>query len=159
MTKKADRLKDEIAKTKADLSQKLSQLEAQVRQDAYDAKESLDGAIENVRATARVFSISHQVRQRPLVMAGGAMLTGLVCTRWLSGGRETRVISGPIPQPSGLVTAAAKHFPAELSLIKSLAMTAIINIVAEKAKAEAPHLVEAIRALNRKIKLEKDRRK
>ncbi len=163
MSKKSDRIKNEIAQTKADLATKLESLEDTLRADVGMAKESLEGAIENVKATARFFSLTHQVQERPLLMVGGAMLSGIVFTRWLVGGSATqraplrtdpshRQAARPVSVP--LLRAVAQNYPDEVRMIKSMAISFLINFIAEKAKANLPHLMDTVGEFEQRLKTE-----
>ena len=164
MTKKSDKVREEIARTKADLAQKLGQLESQVRDDTLSARETLEGAIENVKSTAKMFSLTHQVQQRPLLMAGGSMVTGLIFTRWLMGGRGHAIGSPQRPSyesvgaPS-VVESLVDRYPEEVRVIKTMAFSFLVNLIAEKAKAGLPHLVDSIGAIERRLKDELAARK
>ncbi len=159
MNKKSDQIKSEIAHTKAELGQKLEQLEGLVREDLSDVKEGVEGVIDNVKSTVKSFSLTHQVQQRPLLMAGGSMLTGLVFTRWLMGGQGPRraTISGPDYATSrgpSLMSSVADRYPDEVRVLKTMAFSFLVNLVAEKAKEGLPHLVESIGAIERRLKEE-----
>jgi hypothetical protein len=156
MTKKTDQMREEIARTKADLTNKLGQLEGQVRDEVSGVKEGVEEAIDSVKSTARMFSLTYQIQQRPLLMAGGSMLTGLVLTRWLVGPGHRRA---PMAEESyraapaqSIVGAVVQRYPDEARVIKTMAFSFLINLVAQKAKAGWPHLVDTIGAIERRLK-------
>ena len=163
MINKSDKLRDEIAQTKADLSQKLTKLERQVRQDVGAAKESLEGAIDNVKATVNFFSLEGQIQKRPLTMAGVSMVSGVIFTRWLVGGGNPRapLNDGEYRAPSTprIVSAISANYPDEVRILKTMAFSFLVNLAAEKAKQNLPHLVETINDLEKHLKNEMAKRK
>jgi len=137
VSKKIEILKAQIAETKAELGTKLTQLEDQVRHDASNAKQSLDGAVdnvktavENVRNVAKAFSITHQIEQRPLLLTGGAMVTGFVFVRWLSGPsrRERLAYAAESRSLSSSIAGGA------VRSLKSMAVSFLIDLALSKLK-------------------------
>lgn len=164
MSKKSDKLREEIAQTKAHLSQNLEKLEAQVRQDVGSAKESLEGAIHNVKSAVSFFSLEEQIQKRPLLMAGASMLSGVVFTRWLVGGggySRAPLAEGRRSGPATprVVRAIAEQYPDEVRILKNMAFSFLVNLAAEKAKETLPHLVDTIGDLEKHLKKEMAKRR
>lgn len=160
MSKKTDEIKEEIAQTKAELTGKLGELEGQLREDAASVKGGLEGTFKTLQGTAKLFSLKHQARQRPLLMLGGSVVSGLVLTRWVRGSGEARSSYGPpaVSGPSVLERVATK-FPEEVGFLKAVAFNFLVSFVAEKAKAGMPHLIEKIGEIETQLKTKLDSNK
>lgn len=160
MSKKTDQIKEEISQTKADLTEKLGELEAHLREDAAAVKDGVEGVIHQFQGTARLFSLKHQVRQRPLLMVGGSVLSGLIITRWwISSGDSRPVYAAPDSSGPSLLGRVARRYPDEVGVIKSLAFNLLLSLVAEKARAGMPDLVDKIGEIETQIKSSLDARK
>lgn len=76
-------IREDIDETREALTEKLETLEDQLRNTVENAKQTVEGTIENVKTSIRHLSPSYQVSQRPLLMVGGAVATGVLAGRLL----------------------------------------------------------------------------
>ena len=97
MGKSSDEIRQEIDRQRADAGQKINQLEQQVQGQAEHAKEQVMDTAEQLRGEAKAlvtdtvdtvkesFNLHDQVQERPLVMAGAALVGGFLLGSMMSG--------------------------------------------------------------------------
>lgn len=158
MNNNTDDLVREIAAAEAELKRKLEALEDRVKGEMAWVKESVEGTFQTVKSVTSQLSLRHQMAERPLVVLGGSVLTGMLLARWWMGPPQRteapmaeRYINPPPPEPS-MYARLSKQFPDEVQAVKTVAFSYVLNAVARKASERYPHLVDKIDELERQLK-------
>lgn len=152
MDKKTDQLKAELAKTKADLKEKASEFETRLREDVTNAKDTVEGAIHNVQSIAAGLSLKKLAQKRPMLVLGGSVVSGMVVGHILA--PKSRVnVNNSIPSHTGPSLAGRIHdqFPDEVRILKTMAFTYLVNLMADKAKSAFPEFVQKITDFEEKV--------
>jgi len=148
MEKEPEELKKEIAELRTSLAGKLSVIEGQIRQDVTDAKDKV----------LTKLSLSRRIEKRPLLVVGGAFVSGFLVTRWAMGQGVYHVseptgasLSTTEPRDISLLEKAAAQFPEEAKVAKSILLSFAIGLTAKKAKEAMPKLADQIDQIERTL--------
>lgn len=152
MNKKIEILRAELAQTKVDLKEKASEFESRLREDVTSAKDSVEGAILNVQSVAAGLSLTKLVQKRPLLMISGSVVSGIVVGSVLAPksrvNATSTVSTQKRPSLTGLLT---EKFPEETRLVKTMAASYVVSLMAKKAKMAFPDFVEKISEFEERI--------
>lgn len=151
MDKKAEQLKTEIAKTKADLKEKADEFESRLREDVTNAKDKVEGAIHNVQAVAAGLSLKNLAQKRPLLMFGGSVVSGIVVGSLLA--PSPRANSSDYSQQGPTLPGRMQdRFPDEVRILKTMAFTYLVNFVADRAKTAFPDIAHKISEFEQQLR-------
>ncbi len=150
MDKTTEQLKAEIAQTKAELIEKAGEFENRLREDVTNAKDKVEGAIHNVKSVAEGLSLKRLIEKRPLLMLGGSVVAGVVVGSLLAPKSSARSRATFDEGPS-LGKRVQDKFPDEIRILKSMAFTYLVNMMADKAKTAYPDFAQKINEFEEKI--------
>jgi len=154
MEDRTEVIKQEMEEKRADLTDKLQNLERKVADELLSVKDTVTDSVENVtenvtesvtdtlNSVKEAFDITGYVREHPWLSVGGAVIAGYLAHEFLTHG--TPVMSGGVsgnghPQTNqGLFSFLGGRFGDELQSLERYAARAAIGLVGQAIKGAAP---------------------
>jgi ElaB/YqjD/DUF883 family membrane-anchored ribosome-binding protein len=164
---KPDLILYDIEQTRNSLTQKIGQLENQVKGTVEDAKNSIEHSFENIKAgvdgsikkIGRTLNPRLQVEQHPWGMVGASVVAGFFVGNWL-----VRRPAPPIPTESRsqaasptILSRVSTRFEDEINLTKSVLFSAVLSSIGREMQKLFPSAAEEIGTIvdktNTKLKM------
>lgn len=154
MEDRTEVIKQEMEEKRADLTDKLQNLERKVADELLSVKDTVTESVENVtenvtesvtdtiKSVKEAFDITGYVREHPWLSVGGAVIAGYLAHEFLT--HNTPVLSGGVsgngrPQTNqGLFSFLGGRFGDELQSLERYAARAAIGLVGQAVKGAAP---------------------
>ena len=152
---KPEAMREQMAETRAALTDKIEKLEdkvlgtvetaqASVEQTAEAVKETVQGTAATIK---RTFDLKHQVECNPWLMVGGSVLAGYILGYFANGQRKRLPNfseTSEVCPPQGAKNSRAGTFDEEIQMVKGLAIGVAAGLLRDGLKEAMPSLADEL---------------